>query len=106
KYGSEYVAMIVTFQTIKAKNAVKDAARVLDKPYAVGDILTKAMPPDIMGKGVPLSKIWDQDDPRYNEGGEFRGLYESNPEHKEVVDTAKDLEGLRRGTGVHAAGVM
>ena len=106
KYGSEYVAMIVTFQTIKAKNAVKDAARVLDKPYAVGDILTKAMPPDIMGKGVPLSKMWDQKDERYNEGGEFRGLYESNPEYKEVVDTAKDLEGLRRGTGVHAAGVI
>ncbi|WP_228389478.1 DNA polymerase III subunit alpha [Cumulibacter manganitolerans] len=106
KYGSEYVAMIVTFQTIKAKNAVKDAARVLDKPYAVGDILTKAMPPDIMGKGVPLSKMWDEKHERYNEGGEFRGLYESNPEYKEVVDTAKDLEGLRRGTGVHAAGVI
>ena len=106
KYGSEYVAMIVTFQTIKAKNAVKDAARVLDKPYAVGDVLTKAMPADVMGKGVPLSKMWDTTHERYNEGGEFRGLYEANPEYKEVVDTAKDLEGLRRGTGVHAAGVI
>ncbi|WP_234356211.1 DNA polymerase III subunit alpha [Blastococcus sp. Marseille-P5729] len=106
KYGSEYVAMIVTFQTIKAKNAVKDAARVLDKPYAVGDILTKAMPPDVMGKGVPLSKMWDSSHERYNEGQEFRGLYDGNAEYKEVVDTAKDLEGLRRGTGVHAAGVI
>ncbi|PRZ31683.1 DNA polymerase III alpha subunit [Antricoccus suffuscus] len=106
KYGDDRVAQIVTFQTIKAKNAVKDSARVLDKPYAVGDILTKAMPPDVMGKGVPLSGIFDPEHDRYGEAGEFRGLYEENAEYREVIDTAKDLEGLRRGTGVHAAGVI
>jgi DNA polymerase-3 subunit alpha len=59
-----------------------------------------------MGKDVPLAKLFDRDHPRYGEGGEFRSLYEIDPDVKTVVDTAKDLEGLKRQWGVHAAGVI
>jgi DNA polymerase III subunit alpha len=55
---------------------------------------------------VPLAKLFDHDHPRYGEGGEFRALYEADPDVKTVVDTAKDLEGLKRQWGVHAAGVI
>ncbi len=106
KYGDERVAQIVTYGTIKAKQAVKDAARVLGYPFAMGDRITKVMPPPVMGKDVPLSKIFDPAHNRYGEGGEFRALYEADAEVKRVVDTAKGLEGLKRQWGVHAAGVI
>jgi DNA polymerase-3 subunit alpha len=106
KYGDERVAQIVTYGTIKAKQAVKDAARVLGYPFAMGDRITKVMPPPVMGKDVPLSKIFDKEHDRYGEGGEFRSLYEADPEVKKVVDTAQGLEGLKRQWGVHAAGVI
>jgi DNA polymerase-3 subunit alpha len=106
KYGSERVAQIVTYGTIKAKQAVKDSARVMGHPFNVGDQLTKAMPADVMGKGVPLSGIYDPEHPRYAEGSEFRALVETEPHFKEVVETAKGLEGLKRQWGVHAAGVI
>ena len=106
KYGSERVAQIVTYGTIKAKQAVKDSARVMGHPFNVGEQLTKAMPPDVMGKGVPLSGIYDPEHPRYGEGKEFRELVETEPHFKEIVETAKGLEGLKRQWGVHAAGVI
>jgi DNA polymerase-3 subunit alpha len=106
KYGDDRVAQIVTYGTIKAKQAVKDAARVLGYPFAMGDRITKVMPPPVMGKDVPLAKIFDPAHDRYGEGGEFRGLYEADPEVKKVVDTAQGLEGLKRQWGVHAAGVI
>ncbi|HKX66957.1 MAG TPA: DNA polymerase III subunit alpha [Intrasporangium sp.] len=106
KYGEERVAQIVTYGTIKAKQAVKDAARVMGHPFSVGEQLTKAMPPDVMGKGVPLSGIYNPEHDRYNEGGEFRALVEAERHLEEVVDTAKGLEGLKRQWGVHAAGVI
>ncbi len=106
KYGDDRVAQIVTYGTIKAKQAVKDAARVLGYPFAMGDKITKVMPPPVMGKDVPLSKIFDTSHDRYGEGGEFRALYDSDPEVKKVVDTAQGLEGLKRQWGVHAAGVI
>jgi DNA polymerase-3 subunit alpha len=106
KYGEERVAQIITYGTIKAKAAVKDAARVLGFPFAVGDKITKAMPPAVMGKDVPLSGIFDPGHKRYGEAGEFRALYESDPDVKNVVDTARGLEGLKRQWGVHAAGVI
>ena len=106
KYGDDRVAQIVTYGTIKAKQAVKDAARVLGYPFAMGDKITKVMPPPVMGKDVPLSKIFDASHDRYGEGGEFRNLYEQDAEVKKVVDTAKGLEGLKRQWGVHAAGVI
>ncbi|WP_425527943.1 DNA polymerase III subunit alpha [Yinghuangia seranimata] len=106
KYGSDKVAMIVTFGTIKAKAAIKDASRVLGYPYAMGDRITKAMPADVMGKGIPLSGITDSSHPRYNEAGEVRGMYENEADVRKVIDTARGIEGLIRQPGVHAAGVI
>ncbi|TYP81202.1 DNA polymerase III subunit alpha [Blastococcus xanthinilyticus] len=106
KYGEERVSQIVTYGTIKAKAAIKDAARVLDRPYSVGDELTKLMPPDVMGKGIPLTGVFDPAHPRYKEAAEFRARYESDPGAAEVVDQARKLEGLKRQWGVHAAGVI
>ena len=106
KYGEERVSQIVTYGTIKAKAAIKDAARVLDRPYSVGDELTKLMPPGVMGKDIPLSGIFDPSHERYKEAAEFRARYESDPGAAEVVDQARKLEGLKRQWGVHAAGVI
>ncbi|KNE83533.1 MULTISPECIES: DNA polymerase III subunit alpha [Streptomyces] len=106
KYGADKVCMIGTYGTIKAKNAIKDAARVLGYPYAMGDRLTKAMPADVLGKGIPLSGITDPSHPRYSEAGEIRSMYENEPDVKKVIDTARGVEGLVRQMGVHAAGVI
>ncbi|MBO1030183.1 DNA polymerase III subunit alpha [Tessaracoccus sp. SD287] len=106
KYGNDRVSQIITYGTIKAKQAVKDAARVLDMPYSIGDSITKAMPPAIMGKDVPLPALFDESHPRYQEGREFRELYDSSADVAKVVDTAKGIEGLKRQWGVHAAGVI
>jgi DNA polymerase-3 subunit alpha len=106
KYGEDRVSQIVTYGTIKAKAAIKDAARVLDRPYSVGDELTKLMPPGVMGKDIPLSGIFDPKHERYKEASEFRARYESDPGAQEVVDQARKLEGLKRQWGVHAAGVI
>ncbi len=106
KYGSDRVAQIVTYGTIKAKQAVKDAGRVLGHPFAMGDKLTKALPADVMGKSVALAGMYDPQYPRYGEGQEFRALVDVEPGAKEVVETARGLEGLKRQWGVHAAGVI
>ena len=106
KYGDDRVAQIITYGTIKAKAAVKDSSRVLGFPYALGDRITKAFPPPILGKEMPLSGVFDPDHPRYGEAAEIRALYEAEPEVKQVIDTARGLEGLIRQAGVHAAGVI
>ncbi|UQU63144.1 DNA polymerase III subunit alpha [Couchioplanes caeruleus] len=106
RWGEDKVAQIATFGTIKAKAAIKDSARVLGYPFAVGDRITKALPPDVMGKGIPLSGIFDKEHKRYGEAGEVRALYEQDPDVKKVIDTARGIEGLIRQTGVHAAGVI
>ncbi|WP_109506371.1 DNA polymerase III subunit alpha [Nocardioides speluncae] len=106
KYGDDRVAMIVTYGTIKAKQAVKDSSRILGYPFAMGDRITKAMPPAVMGKDVPLKEIFDPEHKRYGEGGEFRALYDSDNDVRTVVDTAIGIEGLKRQWGVHAAGVI
>jgi DNA polymerase III subunit alpha len=106
KYGDDRVAQVVTYGTIKAKQAVKDASRVLGYPFSMGERITKAMPAPVMGKDVPLAGIFDNAHKRYGEGGEFRSLYESDQEVKKVVDTAKGLEGLKRQWGVHACAVI
>jgi DNA polymerase-3 subunit alpha len=106
KYGADKVAQIGTYGTIKAKAAIKDSARVLGYPYAMGDRITKAMPADVLGKGIPLSGITDPKHPRYNEAGEIRGMYENEPDVKKVIDAARGIEGLVRQMGVHAAGVI
>ncbi|MEE1942246.1 DNA polymerase III subunit alpha [Streptomyces sp. TRM 70361] len=106
KYGADKVAQIGTYGTIKAKAAIKDSARVLGYPYAMGDRITKAMPADVLGKGIPLSGITDPKHPRYNEAGEIRSMYENEPDVKKVIDAARGIEGLVRQMGVHAAGVI
>ncbi len=106
KYGSDRVAQIVTYGTIKAKQAIKDASRVLGYPFAMGERITKAMPPSVMGKEISLSGIFDPVDKRHSEAVEFRELYASDAEVQKVVDTAKGLENLKRQWGVHAAGVI
>lgn len=106
KYGDDRVAMIVTYGTIKAKQALKDASRVLGYPFSMGERLTKAMPPTVMGKDIPLSGIFDPEHKRYAEAGEFRALHEQDPDVQKVVATARGLEGLKRQWGVHAAGVI
>jgi DNA polymerase-3 subunit alpha len=106
KYGDDRVAQIVTYGTIKAKQALKDASRVLGYPFSMGERLTKAMPPSVMGKDIPLSGIFDPEHKRYAEAGEFRALHDSDPDAREVVKTARGLEGLKRQWGVHAAGVI
>ncbi len=106
KYGDDRVAQIITYGTIKSKQAIKDATRVLGYPYVIGEKLTKALPPAVMGKDITLGGVFDKDDARHGEAGEFRTLYETDADSKRVVDLARGLEGLKRQWGVHAAGVI
>jgi DNA polymerase-3 subunit alpha len=106
KYGADRVAQIITYGTIKSKQSIKDATRVLGYPYVIGEKLTKALPPSVMGKDISLCGVFDTTDPRHGEAGEFRELYQSDPDSKKVVDLARGLEGLKRQWGVHAAGVI
>ncbi|HEU0130129.1 MAG TPA: DNA polymerase III subunit alpha [Mycobacteriales bacterium] len=106
KYGEERVAQIITYSTIKAKAAIRDSSRVLGLPYAVGDKISKLMPPPIMGRDMPLRDVFDAKSDRYKEAAELRSVYETDPEVKKVLDTARGLEGLKRQAGVHAAGVV
>lgn len=106
KYGDDRVAQIVTYGTIKAKQALKDSARVLGMPYSVGEKLTKAMPPPIMGKDMPLGDIHNKEAERYKEAGDIRALLETDGEAARVFETARGIENLKRQWGVHAAGVL
>lgn len=106
KYGADHVCQIVTYGTIKAKQAIKDAGRVLGKPFSLGEQITKVYTPPAMGKDVSMTQVFDPSHARYGEGTEFRALYDSVPEVKQVVDTARGIEGLKRQWGVHAAGVI
>jgi DNA polymerase-3 subunit alpha len=106
KYGDEYTALVNTFGKLKAKNAIKDTSRILGYPFSHGERITKALPPDVMGKSIPIDGIFNSEHPRYGEAGEIRTLYQNEPEVKRVVDGAKGVEGLIRNTGVHAAAVI
>ncbi|MCY7301128.1 MAG: DNA polymerase III subunit alpha, partial [Ilumatobacteraceae bacterium] len=109
KYGRDHVAQIITFGTIKARNAVRDAARVLGYPYGMGDKVAKLMPPLVMGRDTPLKYCFEEN-PKYNDGfkaaAELRATVEADPDVKRVVDVAKGLEGLKRSDGIHAAAVV
>ena len=109
RYGHDHVAQIVTFSTIKARAAVRDAARVLGYPYSVGDKVAKAMPPLVMGRDTPLYACFDKH-PKFEDGfraaGELRDMCALDPDVKKVVDVALGLEGLRRQDGIHAAAVV
>ena len=109
RYGPDHVAQIVTFSTIKARAAVRDAARVLGYPYGVGDKIAKAMPPLLMGRDTPLAACLDRTEGHedgFAAAGELRAMYDADPEAKRVIDVAKGLEGLRRQDGIHAAAVV
>ena len=109
RYGRDHVAQIVTFSTIKARAAVRDAARVLGHEWSVGDRIAKAMPPLIMGRDTPLYACLEEH-PKFTDGykmaGELRKMYEADPDSRKVMDVAKGLEGLRRQDGIHAAAVV
>lgn len=96
KYGKDRVVQIVTFGTLAARNVIRDVGRVLDLPYAVVDEVAKMIPKDI---GITIQKALDQSE-------DFRKLYNSNEEVKNLINMAKRLEGLPRHTSMHAAGVV
>lgn len=106
RYGEERVAQIITYGTIKAKQAVKDSARVLGFPYALGDRITKIMPTPVMGRDVSLTDCFDPAAERYGEAAELRAACDTDPDVARVLQTARGLEGLKRQAGVHAAGVV
>jgi DNA polymerase III subunit alpha len=99
KYGEDHVAQIVTYGTIKGKQAIKDAARVLGFPYQEGDRLTKMYPPLIMGRDSGLQKALET-------SPDLRETYEQGGAAKQIIDTALKIENLKRSAGIHAAGVV
>ena len=109
KYGRDHVAQIVTFSTIKARAAVRDAARVLGYPYAVGDKVAKLMPPLVMGRDTPLYACLEEH-PKFSDGfkmaSDLREVYANDDDARQVIDVARGLEGLRRQDGIHAAAVV
>ncbi len=97
KYGRDRVAQIITFGTMAARAAVRDAARVMGKPYAIGDKIAKMIP-----EQAPPATFGQAMLP----GGELRQAYDADAEVKEVVDLAMSLEGLIRNDSIHAAAVV
>ncbi|WP_199040218.1 DNA polymerase III subunit alpha [Glycomyces salinus] len=108
KYGQEFVAQVITFGTIKTKAAIKDAARVHhgQPGFSIAERITKALPPPVAAKDIPLAGITDPEHERYKEAGEVRGLIENDGEVRQIFDTALGLEGLIRNAGVHACAVI
>jgi DNA polymerase III subunit alpha len=96
KYGRDRVAQIITFSTMAARAAVRDAGRVLEIPYGVVDKIAKAIPE---GPGQTLTACLKQ-------GQELKAQYDADPTVREIVDLAKPLEGLVRADSIHAAGVV
>ncbi|MBA2615076.1 MAG: DNA polymerase III subunit alpha [Actinobacteria bacterium] len=96
KYGSDRVAQIITFGTMMARAAVRDAGRVLDIPYGTVDRVAKLIPE---GPKVYLEEC-------LKKGSDLQAAYDSDPTVKEIVDLARPLEGLVRQDSIHAAGVV
>src|SRR5579884_1223896 len=96
KYGRENVAQIITFGTMAAKAAIKDVGRAMDIPYADVDRIAKMVPPTLNIKLEGALK----DSPALQQA------YESDTQIRQLIDTAKKLEGLVRNAGMHAAGVV
>ncbi|WP_410654270.1 DNA polymerase III subunit alpha [Amycolatopsis sp. lyj-112] len=108
KYGSDHVAQVITFGTIKTKAAIKDSARVHygQSGYAIADRISKALPPPVAAKDIPLAGIVEPKHERYAEAAEVRALLESDGEVAKIFETARGLEGLIRNAGVHACAVI
>ncbi|TKB74764.1 MAG: DNA polymerase III subunit alpha, partial [Nitrospira sp.] len=96
KYGSDHVAQIITFGTMKAKAAIRDVGRVLEMPYADVDRIAKLVPDDLK---MTLDKALDQE-PKLKE------LVDTDPKVRELMGIAQSLEGLARHASTHAAGVV
>ncbi|HNX81582.1 MAG TPA: DNA polymerase III subunit alpha [Candidatus Omnitrophota bacterium] len=96
KYGRENVAQIITFGTMQARGVVRDVGRVMGMPYADVDRIAKLIPPDL---DMTLKKALEQEK-------ELKGLYQSDAQVKQLINTGLDLEGLNRHASVHAAGVL
>jgi len=96
KYGRDRVAQIITFSTMAARAAIRDAGRVLEIPYGTVDRIAKLVPE---GPGQTLAD-------GLKPGAELRQAYDSDPVAKEIVDLARPLEGLTRADSIHAAGVV
>jgi DNA polymerase-3 subunit alpha len=96
KYGTDQVAQIITFNTMAAKAAIKDVGRALEMPYGEVDRIAKMIPATI---GITI-------DQALKDKGPLSQAYDADPKIKELIDTAMRLEGLVRGAGVHAAGVV
>jgi DNA polymerase-3 subunit alpha len=96
KYGRDRVAQIITFSTMAARAAVRDAGRVLEIPYGVVDKIAKLIPE---GPGQTLEDC-------LKPGAELRRAVDSDPTAKEIVELARPLEGLTRADSIHAAGVV
>jgi DNA polymerase-3 subunit alpha len=96
KYGREQVAQIITFNTMAAKAAIKDCGRALDMPYGDVDRIAKLIPATV---GMTIDKALE-DVP------DLRKVYDNDTQVRELIDTAKKLEGLVRGSGVHASAVV
>ena len=108
RWGTDRVAQVITFGTIKTKAALKDSARIhYGQPgFAIADRITKALPPAVMAKDIPLSGITDPTHERYKEAAEVRGLIDTDPDVRTIYETARGLEGLVRNAGVHACAVI
>jgi DNA polymerase-3 subunit alpha len=96
RYGTDQVAQIITFNTMAAKAAIKDVGRALEMPYGEVDRIAKMIPTTI---GITI-------DEALKDKGPLAAAYDADPKIKELIDTAMRLEGLVRGAGVHAAGVV
>lgn len=107
-WGEDKVAQVITFGTVKTKQALKDSARAhFGQPgFQMAERITKALPAPIMAKDIPLSGIVDPEHPRYSEAAEVRQLIETDPDVKKIFDTARGLEGVVRQAGVHACAVI
>ncbi len=114
RYGSDHVAQIITFSTIKGRQAIRDSARVLGQPYGLGDKIAKLMPPAILGREATLTQCLEPPSAEaeadvkdwYVGAAGLRELYAADEAVREVVDTARGLEGLRRQDSIHAAAVV
>ena len=109
RYGRDHVAQIITFGRIKARAAVRDAARVLGLPASLGDRISKAMPEMVMGRDTPLRHCLERTEGHhdgYAAAADLRQLIAADPDAAAVMDVAKGIEGRRRQDGIHAAAVV